>query len=66
MLVVLNNEQVFQAHRVCQGCLLANQEGLPRWQGNHLCCAAPIKTALSGPETLYECQMGFRLAQIEG
>lgn len=64
MLVILTNEQVLQPQQVCQSCLLANQSGLPRWQKGKLGCGRTVsKTVVNQPD-VYECQMGFRIANI--
>jgi hypothetical protein len=76
MLVVLTQEQILTPHKVCCGCLLADRSGLPRWRKGKLVCARALQemkmTPAEAPRTtdqppeLYECQMGFRLANIEG
>jgi hypothetical protein len=65
MLVILNEEQVFSARQVCQGCLLADQQGLPRWQPGRLQCGNAVSPVDSHQPILYECQMGFKLTNIE-
>ncbi len=64
MVVVVTNEQVFNAQRVCQGCLLANHQGLPRWQQGSPCCSLALPAEISGQGQIYQCPMGFRLANI--
>jgi hypothetical protein len=64
MLVILTDEQVLSPKQVCQGCLLANQSGLPRWQNGKLGCGQALGERKNQP-TLYECQMGFRVANID-
>lgn len=63
MLIVITKNQVLTCDRVCQGCLLANQQGYPRWQGEQLGCAAMRLDPHQG--RIYECQMGFRLVNVE-
>jgi hypothetical protein len=65
MLVILNLEQVISPNQVCQGCLLADQSGLPRWHHGKLSCAHHCSKQDQGQPTIYECQMGFKLANIE-
>ena len=78
MLVILTDEQILSPQKVCQSCLLADQSGLPRWRQGKLGCGhilrlggalAKLKTDLcsntEGEPELYECQMGFRIANIE-
>lgn len=64
MLVVLNDEQILAVQQVCPNCLLANHQGLPRWQRGNLRCAKRL-AGEQYPLSLYECQMGFRLANVE-
>lgn len=66
MLVILTDERVLRAQQVCQGCLLADRTGLPRWHQGKLGCGHCIskKGGKERPD-LYECQMGFRIASID-
>lgn len=65
MLVILMDNQLLSPQQVCQGCLMADQSGQPRWQGGQLRCGRALhKLADELPEQ-YECQMGFRIAHIE-
>ncbi len=65
MLVILTEKQVLSTERVCQGCLLANQSGSPRWHQGKLGCGQCIGKLGDNQPTVYQCQMGFRLANIE-
>jgi hypothetical protein len=65
MLVILTDEQVLSTEIVCQGCLLANQSGSPRWHQGRLSCGHCIGELGENQPTVYQCQMGFRLAKIE-
>jgi hypothetical protein len=65
MLVILMDNQLLLPQQVCQTCLMADQSGQPRWhQGNLRCGRALSKLADNQPEQ-YECQMGFRIANIQ-
>lgn len=65
MLVILMDNQLLSPQQVCQSCLLADQSGQPRWQSGKLRCGRMVhKLADTLPEQ-YECQMGFRIANIE-
>ena len=69
MLVILMKDQLLQPSKVCYGCPMASQSGLPRWQRGRLGCGRIVEGASNSiPErktpTEYECAMGFRLAQI--
>lgn len=65
MLVILQDEQILSPEKVCQGCLLANQKGFPRWNKGKLGCGHCLENLSDKQPKLYECQMGFRLANIE-
>jgi hypothetical protein len=66
MLVILTDEHILSTHQVCQGCLLATGDGQPRWRGGKLGCGQSLGKAATHQPTLYECQMGFKIANIEG
>lgn len=66
MFVVITDEQLLSAQRVCQGCLLADNSGLPRWRGGKLGCGHSLAKSQQNQPTIYECQMGFHIANIEG
>ena len=68
MLVILMNDQLLQPKAVCQGCLMADQQGKPRWHGGKLLCGRALTwTPGDGGDrpNQYECQMGFRIADID-
>ncbi|MEC4983961.1 MAG: hypothetical protein SAJ37_11145 [Oscillatoria sp. PMC 1068.18] len=76
MLVILTDKQILSPQQVCRGCLMASQNGLPRWHQGKLSCGRALQlagcesdsrsfSARSPQPNLYECQMGFRLANIE-
>ena len=66
MLVILTENQILLPQQVCQTCLLANQNGQPRWHQGQLRCARRVISKLSEnqPEQ-YECQMGFQIANVD-
>ena len=65
MLVILMDEQILSPNQICQGCLLADQKGQPRWRQGKLGCGHTVpKLGPHQPEQ-YECEMGFRIARIE-
>lgn len=66
MLVILADEQVLSAQQVCPGCLLATNQGLPRWQQGKLRCGHFLGQAGTEQPALYECQMGFKIANLGG
>lgn len=72
MLVIVTDTQILAPQQVCQGCLLADCHGQPRWRQGKLGCAIRAcghtpSLCTDPPEaaTYYECQMGFRLANID-
>lgn len=64
MLVILMDNQLLATEQVCQTCLLADQSGQPRWRQGELRCGRALRKAAEEQPTQYECQMGFRIAQI--
>ncbi|ELR98380.1 hypothetical protein [Gloeocapsa sp. PCC 73106] len=65
MFVVITEEQVLIAQQVCQNCLLADHSGLPRWREGKFGCAHSLSKSDQSHPTIYQCQMGFRIANIE-
>ncbi len=65
MLVILMENQLLEPQRVCQGCPLADRSGQPRWRGGQLSCGHPVHQTTENLPSQYECQMGFRIANIE-
>lgn len=65
MLVVLLEEQILSPKQVCQNCLLADHSGLPRWRKGNLGCGRTLRSLKNQQPELYECQMGFRLANLQ-
>jgi hypothetical protein len=66
MLVILADEQVLSTEQVCPGCLLANCQGLPRWQQGKLGCGHFLGKGEQNQPALYQCQMGFKIAELDG
>lgn len=65
MLVILTDEQIISPQQVCPGCLMADRSGAPRWHQGKLGCGHSIGKLDKERAALYECQMGFRIANIE-
>lgn len=65
MLVIVMNGQLLSPHQVCQSCLLASQAGQPRWDQGRLRCGQAIHKLNDQQPDQYECQMGFRIANIQ-
>lgn len=64
MLMILTNGQILPTDQVCQGCLMADQSGTPRVRQGKLSCGHLMHGNPAQVATIYECQMGFRLAEI--
>ncbi|ANV85104.1 hypothetical protein AWQ21_12385 [Picosynechococcus sp. PCC 7003] len=64
MLMILTDGQILPTDQVCQGCLMADQSGTPRVRQGKLCCGHLINGNLPKVATTYECQMGFRIADV--
>lgn len=65
MLVILLEDQVIALQTVCQSCLLADRSGQPRWRGDRLCCGQAVRKLSENQPDQYQCQMGFRVANIQ-
>ncbi|NJL37648.1 MAG: hypothetical protein HC899_13575 [Leptolyngbyaceae cyanobacterium SM1_4_3] len=65
MLVILMENQLLAPHQVCQTCLMASQGGQPRWQQGQLLCGRSLSKLTDKQPDQFECQMGFRIANIE-
>lgn len=64
MLVIVMNERLLSPQQVCQSCLLASQTGQPRWNRGQLLCGQVIYRSDGQQAEQYQCQMGFRIANI--
>lgn len=64
MLVILTDEQVLSTKQVCASCLLATHQGEPRLHQGHLGCGSSLRSHQAHQPALYECQMGFKLAEL--
>ena len=64
MFVLLTDQQAISSEVVCQGCLMANQQGQPRWQAGELLCGRQLQPEALPSTEQYECQMGFRLTRV--
>jgi hypothetical protein len=65
MLVILQDERILSPEKICQGCVLATQNGFPRWSKGTLGCGQCIGKLSDNQPTVYQCKMGFHLANIE-
>lgn len=66
MLVMICESSIIAPHQVCQGCLMADHSGEPRWKDGQLRCGHAIaqnQGSRSAPR--YECDMGFQLADVQ-
>ena len=65
MVIILTDENILSSQQVCQSCLLADSQGSPRWRQGRLCCGHSLRQGENKQANLYECQMGFRVTNIE-
>lgn len=65
MLVVVMDQQILSPDQICPGCLMADQSGQPRWNHGKLRCGRALNRAAETLPEQYECQMGFRIANVE-
>jgi hypothetical protein len=64
MLVVLTDRQILTPQKICHACVLADNQGRPRWKQGHLGCGHRLQKSHDQDPPQYECEMGFRLANI--
>ncbi len=64
MLVIMTENQIYNHEIVCQNCLLADISGHPRWKQGKLCCGHNVTKHTDKQPDQYECEMGFRLVNI--
>ena len=64
MIVMITDEQIFSAKQVCQGCLMADVSGLPRWSRGQLRCGKALQVSTSQQAKIYKCEMGFNVTQV--
>jgi len=64
MLVVMMKDQLLAPTAVCQTCLMADQTGQPRFHHGRLTCGRSLTNSQAGQPQQYECQMGFKIADI--
>ena len=50
--------------KVCQSCLMADKNGLPRWHDRKLTCGEIQPQQTSTQAKVYQCQMGFKVTWI--
>lgn len=65
MLVIVTDDQLISPQTVCSNCLMADRYGQPRWQQGMLRCGRQLTSLDQGQPTQFECQMGFRVADID-
>jgi len=65
MLVILTDEQIISPTQVCPTCLFADKNGQPRWRQGKLCCGHALRNLSEKQAAQYECEMGFRVANVE-
>jgi hypothetical protein len=65
MLIVITENQLISPQELCQCCLLADSKGQPRWREGKLGCGHPLNKAEKNLPVTYECEMGFKITNIE-
>lgn len=65
MLVVVMENQLLAPDQICPGCLMADQAGQPRWNHGKLRCGRALSRPIENLPEQFECQMGFRIANVE-
>lgn len=65
MLIILTDEQILSTQQVCSSCLLATHQGQPRWDKGRLGCGSPVRLSDTYQPALFECKMGFKLAELD-
>jgi hypothetical protein len=63
VLVIVTEDQLLQPQLICQGCVLADRSGRPRWHQGRLDCGKRLHSEDQSPQ--YRCQMGFRVTNIQ-
>ena len=66
MLVILTRDNILSVNQVCSSCLLADQKGTPRWHHGKLGCGHSLDKNDPQQAAVYECEMGFQVAEVEG
>jgi len=64
MLVIVLGDQLVPPEQVCRNCMLATQQGQPRWRNGALACGHRLARSAPQAAERYECQMGFRLMKV--
>lgn len=64
MLVIMTENQLISPQTVCGNCLMADRYGQPRWQQGVLRCGHQVANLDQAQPAQFECQMGFRVADI--
>lgn len=73
MVVLLTEQGILSPRQVCPGCILASDQGLPRFRGGHLSCGSsaaaevkvtPTDLGRSDAATGQDCPMGFRVVDV--
>ncbi|MDJ0732329.1 MAG: hypothetical protein QNJ33_20340 [Crocosphaera sp.] len=66
MLVILTHDNILSVNQVCPGCLLADQQGTPRWHHGKLGCGHSLDRVDTRQAKVYECEMGFQVTEVDG
>lgn len=66
MLIILTETQVLKPEYVCHDCMLASQDGQPRWHNGRPCASERLPVPAESATEQYQCPMGFRLVYMTG
>ena len=66
MLVILTHDNILSVNQVCSGCLLADQQGTPRWHHGELGCGHSLGKVDSRQAKVYKCEKGFQVTEVDG
>ena len=60
MLVILTHDNILSVNQVCSGCLLADQQGTPRWHHGELGCGHSLGKVDSRQQKSTSVKWGFK------
>jgi len=64
MVTMMMGDRLIPMQQVCQNCLMASQDGQPRWEDGRLRCGRAVVAQSPQQANQFECQMGFRVIKV--
>jgi hypothetical protein len=64
MLVIVLDDNLIPPQTVCETCLMADQQGRPRWNGEKLRCGKALGKPTEQQPAAFQCVMGFRVVNL--